>query len=118
MTQKHILIIDDELDIAESLATVLESEGYTTEVASSGPLAFQALEKRVPDLIILDVMMPKLKGPDVVRVIREEKNISAPVILISASHEPKPINEKQWSLFMRKPFDLDEMLDKIEELLR
>lgn len=115
---KHILIIDDEIDIAESLATVLETEGYTTEIASTGALAFEALDKRVPDLIILDVMMPKLKGPDVVKVIREDRKIThTPIILISASHEPKPINEKQWSLFMRKPFDLDEMLEKISELL-
>lgn len=114
---KHILIIDDELDIAESLGTVLEAEGYTTEIASSGVLAFESLDKRVPDLIILDVMMPKLKGPDVVRIIREDKNIQVPIILISASHEPKPVNEKQWSKFMRKPFDLDEMLDVIQKLL-
>ncbi len=114
---KHILIIDDELDIADSLATVLEAEGYSAEIASSGVIAFETLEKRIPDLIILDVMMPKLKGPDVVRIIREEKNISVPIILISASHEPKPVNEKQWSIFMRKPFDLDEMLEVIEKLL-
>lgn len=114
---KHILIIDDEFDIAESLATVLETEGYSTELASTGAQAFEALKDRVPDLIILDVMMPKLKGPDVVRVIREDLKLAIPIILISASHEPKATSEKQWSLFMRKPFDLDEMLDSITKLL-
>jgi DNA-binding response OmpR family regulator len=116
--KKHILIIDDEFDIAEALATVLATEGYSAEIASTGQLGFDAIDKRLPDLIILDVMMPRLKGPEVVRIIREEKKLtSIPIILISASHEPKAIDEKQWSIYMRKPFDLDEMLAHITKLL-
>lgn len=115
---KNILIIDDEIDIAESLGVVLEAEGFRTRLASNGSEAFAQLDLSLPDLIILDVMMPKLKGPDVVRIIREEKGLTKlPIILISASHEPKPINETQWSVFMRKPFDLDELLMEIHKLL-
>ena len=68
---KTILIADDEPNIVISLEYLLQREGYRVEVARDGDEALQAFQRQVPDLVLLDVMMPRLSGYDVCQKIRE-----------------------------------------------
>lgn len=115
---KHIIIIDDEIDIGESLATVLETEGYEAQAYANGYAAIEKMKAKKPDLLIVDVMMPKPKGVEVVRLLKEDavlKNV--PIMMMSASKEPEPLSELKWDMFVRKPFEMEELLESIQQLL-
>jgi len=115
---KHIIIIDDEIDIGESLATVLESEGFLAEAFSNGFKAIEYMKSRRPDLLLVDVMMPKPKGVEVVRLVKEDPNLKTiPIMMMSASKEPTPLTEDKWDAFVRKPFEMDELISTIDRLL-
>lgn len=115
---KHILIIDDEIDIGESLATVLETEGYEAYAYANGYKGIETMKTRRPDLVIVDVMMPKPKGVEVVRLLKEDPELrNIPIMMMSASKEPTPLTEEKWDAFVRKPFEMDELLSTIEKLL-
>jgi CheY-like chemotaxis protein len=115
---KSIMIIDDEIDIGESLATVLESEGYQAEAFSNGYKAIEKMKLSKPDLLIVDVMMPKPKGVEVVRLVKEDSELrKIPIMMMSASKEPTPLSAEKWDRFVRKPFEMDELLSAIEELI-
>lgn len=115
---KHIIIIDDEIDIGESLATVLESEGFLAEAYSNGFKGIEKMKVKKPDLVIIDVMMPKPKGVEVVRLLKEDPELkNIPILMMSASKEPTPLNEATWEAFVRKPFEMDELLTTIDGLL-
>lgn len=68
---KTVLIVDDEPNIVISLEYLLEQEGYQVQVARDGVEAMEAIERRLPDLVLLDVMLPRLSGYDVCQKIRE-----------------------------------------------
>ncbi len=82
MNKKKILIIEDEKSIASALDTKLQSEGFETTVAFNGEEGIDFLKKEKYDLILLDLLMPKVDGFETLEEIREE-NIDAPVIVIS-----------------------------------
>ncbi|MBW1717537.1 MAG: response regulator, partial [Deltaproteobacteria bacterium] len=69
--KKRILIVDDELSILKFLRSNLENRGYTAISATNGEEALHIIERELPDLIILDVMMPKMDGFEVCRQLRE-----------------------------------------------
>jgi len=112
----RVLVVDDNLDNAFLLQTLLEVEGYSVEVADSGQAALQQMRIAPPDLVLLDVMMPEMDGFKVVRKIRGNRQLRAtPVILITAYDEP--FIEYGWKLgaddFIRKPIDPDELMQRI-----
>lgn len=115
---KQIVIIDDEIDIAESLAAVLETEGFDVKTYSNGYKGIEEMKKSAPDLLIVDVMMPKPRGVEVVRLMKEESSLkTVPIMMMSASKEPQPESEEKWNLFVRKPFDMEDLLASIDQLL-
>src|SRR3981081_2850538 len=67
----RILVIDDEIDIRESLETLLDLEGYEVDLAQNGPEGERRLEQRAYDLVLLDLMMPEKSGMEVLRDVRE-----------------------------------------------
>jgi len=112
----RVLVVDDNLDNAFLLQTLLEVEGYSVEVADSGQAALQQMRIAPPDLVLLDVMMPEMDGFKVVRKIRGNRQLRAtPVILITAYDEP--FVEYGWKLgaddFIRKPIDPDKLMQRI-----
>ncbi len=112
----RVLVVDDNLDNAFLLQTLLEVEGYSVEVADSGQAALQQMRIAPPDLVLLDVMMPEMDGFKVVRKIRGNRKLRAtPVILITAYDEP--FIEYGWKLgaddFIRKPIDPDKLMQRI-----
>lgn len=83
--QATILVVDDEEDIVSLMRDFLEAEGYGVVTASDGPAALAALDEQPVDYVLLDVMMPRLLGFDVVRKIREQNEV--PVLFLSAKQE-------------------------------
>ena len=81
-----ILVVDDELNICELLKLYLENEGYTVFTANDGQAAVTAFQQKAPDLVLLDIMLPKMDGWQVCREIR--KTSSAPIIMLTAKGDP------------------------------
>ena len=113
---KRILIVEDDVDIHNLIKNVLEKERYDVISAYSGTEAILLIEKKAPDLILLDLMLPGLSGEE---IIKKVKNI--PIIVISAkiSSEDK-VNALSIGAndYITKPFDTDELLARIKVQLR
>lgn len=113
-----ILVVEDEPDIAEGLSDVLRDEGHQVTVVHDGAAALQALEKGAFDLMITDMMMPRLDGAGLVSRVREHARIAQlPVIAMSAAPIDRATHT-QVQLVLRKPFDVDAFLNAVEYVLR
>src|SRR5690606_27695067 len=78
----RILIVEDELSLAEPLAFLLQREGYETEIVTDGPAALTAFDRSGPDLVLLDLMLPGIPGTEVCRELRARSNV--PIIMLTA----------------------------------
>ena len=118
MSQIHILVVDDEASIRRFLGAGLRAEGFQVTEAADGEEAVRAVEEYSPDLVLLDIMMPKMDGFEACRRIREWSN--GPIIMRSAMSESMD-NVKGLSLgaddYMTKPFGIDELLARIRAVL-
>jgi two-component system KDP operon response regulator KdpE len=119
MHRPRILIVDDELAIVKFLRANLEANGYETLAASDGAEALQKVEMELPDLIILDIMMPKIDGFEVCRRIREWSQI--PIIMLSTRDD---LMDKVKCLdlgaddYLSKPFGKEELIARVKAVLR
>ena len=114
-----ILVVEDNPDISELLYTYLKNENYDVTIASDGEEAIHIYYDIVPDLILLDLMLPKINGYDVCKSIREDSDV--PIIMLTALDEEK--NQlKGFELkiddYITKPFKLAVFLSRINALLR
>ena len=119
---KKILIVDDEQDIVESLKFVLEASDYTCYCAYNGEDGLRMAKEIMPDLMILDVMMPKINGYKISRLLKyDNKYRNIPILMVTArsQEEDKLIGEETGvDEYITKPFDLDEVVKKVEEYLK
>jgi len=104
-----VLVVDDERYIVDLLTDLLQDEGYHVLRASDGQAALEILSQQLPDLVVADVMMPRIDGMRLLAMIREQ-NRNLPVILMSAAVTP----QSDGVTFLRKPFDIDVLLALIE----
>ncbi len=116
----HILVADDDKNIRLLLKTVLEKENYRVSTTSNGEQALELLDKEHIDLVVLDIMMPKMDGYEFTRLLRENDN-DLPILMVSAKQQPT--DKKKGFLagtddYMTKPIDVEEMLLRIRALLR
>lgn len=116
-----ILIADDSPTIVEMLRFFLEKEGYETVIARDGIEAIEKAYKELPDLMLLDVLMPKMNGYQVCRLLKGDENISyIPVIMLTSQDQPK---DKFWGLqtgadeYIIKDFESDELFTSIIKVL-
>lgn len=119
MPDAYILIVEDEEDLAENLADLLELEGYQTKICHSGEAAIQSVEDHVPDLVLLDIQLTGMDGIEALRRLKET-HPTLPVIMVSASSQRGmsiKIEEYGADGFMLKPYDQDELLKLIEDIL-
>ena len=115
-----LLIVEDEVLLANSLKTLLEKKGFTVEVAYDGETGKDYAETGVYDLLILDVMMPKLNGYDLARQVRAER-CATPILMLTAKGELEDRIEglnAGADYYLTKPFDTRELLACINALLR
>jgi two-component system response regulator MprA len=116
----HIVIVDDEAAVRDSLSRTLRFEGYTVSIASDGARALELIRAEKPDGVILDVMMPVLNGLDSCRVLRAEGNF-VPVLMLTARGD---VSDRVAGLdagaddYLAKPFALQELLARVRALLR
>lgn len=117
MNKKKILIIDDESIITRALSRALKSEAYDIQIAENGRKGLELIRKIVPDLILLDMMMPEMTGLDVLEKMREER-INIPVIFMTAYGDfstEKRAKELGVSAYLTKPFEnIDDLLGVIK----
>ena len=115
-----ILIVEDEKLLADTLRTALEKKGFTVETAYDGETGKQYAELGVYDLLILDVMMPKLNGYDLARQVRA-KRCTTPILMLTAKSDLEDRIEglnAGADYYLTKPFDMRELMACINALLR
>lgn len=115
-----ILVVDDDKHTRMLLQTYLEDAGYRVATAENGEAALEVMDSEHIDLVVLDIMMPKMDGYEFTRLLRETDN-NLPILMVSAKHLPQ--DKKQGFLvgtddYMTKPIDEEEMLLRIRALLR
>lgn len=119
--QSYIMIIEDEPDISGLLVKILQEAGYRTCQAFSGTEAELLLEKSVPDLILLDLMLPAMSGEELLEKIREQFQYDVPVLVLSAKNS---LSDKVTLLkigaddYITKPFEPEEVLARVQAALR
>ena len=115
-----VLVVDDDASLREFIRANLEGEGYTVREAGSASEGLAALEEESPDLILLDVMMPKMDGWEMLRRVHERHGVDAiPVIMYSGKlEEAAPAEERGAQAFIGKPFDPSKLLEATKQLLR
>lgn len=122
MARKRILAVDDEPNILLSLEYILEQEGYDIHVAHDGEEALELAEQIHPDLILLDVGMPRKDGYEVCRLLREREGLaSTKVVMLTAKGQPlekKKGLEVGADLYVTKPFSVEDLLEKIRVALQ
>jgi CheY-like chemotaxis protein len=130
MSKKKIMVVDDELDMRVFVSTLLETSGYKPYVATHGLEGIQKAKELKPDLIIMDVMMPKQGGVQMYREIKTDDNLKhTPVIILSGiakktffhsqnvldSYKGQSVPEPE--AYIEKPPESDELIQCIENLL-
>ncbi|MGD2048188.1 MAG: response regulator transcription factor [Chloroflexota bacterium] len=116
----HILLVDDEAAITDNLSPFLQRSGYQVTVASNGQEALQQVQETEPDLVVMDVLMPKMDGREALRRLRRLDNWT-PVILLTQvgeSIERAMALEEGADDYLNKPFDPHELVARIRAVLR
>lgn len=116
-----ILIVDDEPNIVMSLEFLLKKEGFTTETAGDGDEALDKVRHFLPDLMLLDVMMPKKSGFEVCEILRADTALRQPRIIMLTAKGRETEQAKGLALgadaYMLKPFSTKDLVAKIREIL-
>ena len=120
--QKKILVIDDEEDIQKLLKVRLEQEDFKVVVANDGDIGIKVAENEKPDLIIMDIMMPKMDGYSCLKEIRKLPDMKDVSVLMLSGKEEEKVRDlfafQKISGYIEKPFELDELILKIREILK
>ncbi len=116
----HILVVDDDKNTRRLFSAVLENAHYTVFTAENGKKALEIMDSEHIDLVVLDIMMPKMDGYEFTKLLRENDN-TLPILMVSAKQLPQ--DKRQGFLvgtddYMTKPIDEEEMLLRIKALLR
>jgi DNA-binding response OmpR family regulator len=121
MGPKKILVVDDEADLVETLRFPLEMEGFNVLVSYNGEDALSQARKENPDLILLDLMLPKLDGYKVCRLLKfDERYKHIPILMLTAKTQEKDKllgKETGANEYITKPFDIDELMKKVKGYL-
>jgi two-component system response regulator MprA len=116
----HVLVAEDDRALRDSLVRVLRFEGYDVEAVGDGAKALSAADERLPDVVVMDVMMPVVDGLAACRLLRQRHRL-LPILMLTARHE---VADRVAGLdagaddYLVKPFALDELLARLRALLR
>ena len=118
--RKRILLVDDDREIVDSMRFALEASGYEILVARDGNQGLAMAEREDPDLVILDMMMPKRSGFLVLEKLRRTRPVPLRIIMVTANEGSR---HKAYAEmlgvddYIRKPFAMDRLMDSVERLL-
>jgi DNA-binding response OmpR family regulator len=119
MNEKRILIVEDEPSLAEVVSLYLKRAGYQVQVASDGKQAMSVLEKQIPDLVIMDLMLPEIDGLSLTRWLRDRSDV--PIIMVTARREEIDRIaglEMGADDYVVKPFSPQELVSRVRAVLR
>ncbi|MDR5782968.1 response regulator [Caballeronia sp. LZ065] len=113
----RILLVDDEPDLLEAWSFALEHVGYEVERANGAQEALRALQRRLPDLVITDLMMPGMSGEELSRALRQHPEwMHIPIVLHTSAHVDAPADKAPWNAVLRKPARMDDFLATVARL--
>jgi DNA-binding response OmpR family regulator len=120
-TPKRILVVDDEPDVRELVVYRMQRSGYEVIAAKNGEEAFELACTEVPDLVVADVMMPRLNGYELTRKLRDdERTRSIPVILLTSRSQEADVSQgfdAGADDYLKKPFNPDELVQRVRAVL-
>jgi CheY-like chemotaxis protein len=117
--KRRVLIVDDEFGLAEVMAELLTDRGFDVAIAMNGKLALADMEQQIPHLILLDIMMPIMDGPTLLRHMRQDPRFAAvPVIVMSSLPQPNLSDFADLcQATVRKPFSPEVLFDLVDQHL-
>jgi CheY-like chemotaxis protein len=117
----RILYVEDEKSIREVVAQMLELYGYEVACANNGKLGVEKAQSWLPDIILMDVRMPVMDGPEAIRVLRSKPNTAdIPIFVLSAYTDTKTrdlCKQVGADRFFAKPFDIEKIISAIQETM-
>lgn len=117
-----ILVVDDSPFIVEIIETILKDSGFEVITADDGEKALNRAKNDLPDLIVLDLMLPKMNGYEVCKILKNDELYKAiPIIMLTARvNDEDAVKGKQAGAdaYMGKPFELDDLVAKVRELIQ
>jgi CheY-like chemotaxis protein len=116
---KTILVVDDELGSAEVLSLILEEEGYRAFSAVNGQLALIQARDVVPDLVVVDYMMPLMNGAEFARALRADPQFAQTRIILNSGLPEVAIRDhfEGYDAFLRKPFKVETLLTLVQQFI-
>lgn len=117
----RILIVDDEMPISTLLTQTFEQDGHQVTTAANGIECMNKMASFMPDVVVMDIMMPKLDGVDTTRLIRRNKNYADTVIVALSAKADEETRQRMRdvgaNLFMRKPFVIAKLVARVNQIL-
>jgi CheY-like chemotaxis protein len=116
---KSILVVDDEPVVVEISKRKLEERGYEVYTAGDGFEAFERLKTKIPDIILLDIQMPKMNGYTfMIEKIKVPEYLNIPVVVLTAYNEMEPLFKRHGiRAYLLKPLKLQDLIDKVTEII-
>ena len=120
---KRILVVDDDLEVLIMMGNLFKQEGYVVDTAHDGKECLQRVSAHLPDVIILDIVLPNMNGGQVARIIKSHpKTSNIPIIFLTALTDKKVMKASLFELgvefYLTKPVDPEEILDKVQQAIR
>lgn len=122
MDKKTILVVEDEQGMRDALKETLEESGYTTVLAEDGEMGMEMARQHKPDLVLLDIILPKKDGFEVLRELKQDEKLKeTPVILTTNLSEPSDIQKAldlgATTYLVKSNYSLSDIIEKIQEIL-
>jgi two-component system, OmpR family, alkaline phosphatase synthesis response regulator PhoP len=121
MAKKRILIVDDEPNIVTSLEFLMRREGFEVDIAADGEQALQAVGRNAPDLVLLDIMLPRINGFEVCEKLRRDPRYSGvKIVMLTAKGRDTDVAKGMSlgaDLYVTKPFSTKELVTQLRQLL-
>jgi CheY-like chemotaxis protein len=114
----NILVVDDHPEITDLLSEALTEEGYQVRVAHDGASALRAIKREPPDLLLVDIAMPVMRGDELLSQLRSDGFVELPVIVMTADTRPERFRPMGANQLLRKPFDLERLIATVEAYVR